>query len=240
MNDTIGPMPLWPSGMGSKKKQRKNQLLLAATFGIPAVVVVGLLFLLISFRGGIEAGVATLALLLPVGHAFAARMVASANPCGILVLPTYVFHQLGTEEASSSAVSRAVRALLVAAVGSLGFIVIFGVAGSLIAAGGQRLVAAFAYTGLALGAGMMGPGIWLLVTHRTLGILAARRVTVTPKRNLGNAFLFGIAYAVGSLSCNAPHSWALSAVPWQAVARCSHCGSSWGMPSAWAPSSSLR
>ena len=204
MNDAIGPMPLWPSGMDDKKKQEENQLLLAATFGIPAVAVVGLLFLLISFRGGIEAGVANLAFLLPVSYAFAAGMVASVNPCGILMLPTYVFHQLGSEEASSSTVSRALRALLVAAVVTSGFIVIFGVAGSLIAAGGQRLVAAFPYAGLALGAGMMGLGIWLLVTDRTLGILAARRVTVTPKKTLGNAFLFGIAYAVGSLSCTLP------------------------------------
>jgi cytochrome c biogenesis protein CcdA len=190
--------------MDSKKSKRKNQLLLAATFGVPAVVVIGLLFLLISFRGGIEAGVANLALLLPLGWAFAAGMVASVNPCGILMLPTYVFHQLGKEEASSSAASRALRALLVAAVVTLGFIVIFGVTGSLIAAGGQPLVAAFPFAGLAVGAGMMGLGIWLLVTHKTLGFLAARRVTVTPKRNLGNAFLFGIAYAVGSLSCTLP------------------------------------
>jgi cytochrome c biogenesis protein CcdA len=197
-------MALWPSGMDSKKSKRKNQLLLAATFGVPAVVVIGLLFLLISFRGGIEAGVANLALLLPLGWAFAAGMVASVNPCGILMLPTYVFHQLGKDEASSSAASRALRALLIAAVVTLGFIVIFGITGSLIAAGGQPLVAAFPFAGLSIGAGMMGLGIWLLVTHKTLGFLAARRVTVTPKRNLGNAFLFGIAYAVGSLSCTLP------------------------------------
>lgn len=203
MNDTIGPMALWPSGMDAKKK-RKNQLLLVATFGVPAVVVVGLLFLLISFRAGIEAGVANLALLLPVGYAFAAGMVASVNPCGILMLPTYVFQQLGSGDARSSALSRGLRALLVAAAVTLGFIVIFGVAGSGIAGGGQRLIATFPYAGLALGAGMIGLGIWLLATHRTLGFLAARRVTVTPKRGFGNAFLFGIAYAVGSLSCTLP------------------------------------
>jgi hypothetical protein len=38
-------------------------------------------------------------------------------------------------------------------------------------------------------------GIYLLVTHRTLGVLVASRVTISPQRNLRNAFLFGIAYA---------------------------------------------
>ena len=39
-----------------------SRLVLAATFVIPAVLVVGLLFLLISFQGGIENTVANLAL----------------------------------------------------------------------------------------------------------------------------------------------------------------------------------
>jgi cytochrome c-type biogenesis protein len=47
-------------------------------------------------------------------------------------------------------------------------------------------------------------GLWLLVTHRTLGVMAASRVTISPQRNLRNVFLFGIAYATGSLSCTLP------------------------------------
>jgi cytochrome c biogenesis protein CcdA len=34
--------------------------------------------------------------------------------------------------------------------------------------------------------------------------MAASRVAVSPQRNLGNVFLFGIAYAIGSLSCTLP------------------------------------
>jgi hypothetical protein len=60
-----------------REKTKESWLAIAATFVIPAALVIGLLFLLISFRGGIEAGVANLALLLPVGYAFAAGMVAS-------------------------------------------------------------------------------------------------------------------------------------------------------------------
>jgi cytochrome c biogenesis protein CcdA len=47
-------------------------------------------------------------------------------------------------------------------------------------------------------------GVWLLVMHRTIGIMAASRVAISPQRNLGNVFLFGIVYAIGSLSCTLP------------------------------------
>jgi cytochrome c biogenesis protein CcdA len=51
---------------------------------------------------------------------------------------------------------------------------------------------------------MVGLGIWLLVTHAYLGISAASRLTISPQRNFWNVFLFGIVYALGSLSCTLP------------------------------------
>jgi cytochrome c-type biogenesis protein len=192
-----------PLNIGGEKTKGSG-LIVAATFVIPATIVVGLMFLLIRFQGGLEAAVADLARLLPVGYAFAAGMVASVNPCGALMLPTYILYQLGAGEAGSSAARRALRGLLIAVAVTAGFIVIFAAAGSIITVGGRWLITAFPYAGLLIGAVMIALGLWLLVTHRTLGILAASRVAVNPKQNLGNAFLFGIAYAVGSLSCTLP------------------------------------
>ncbi len=188
-------------------KTTGRRLVLAATFIIPAVLVVGLLFLLVSFQGGIETTVANLALLLPVGYAFAAGMVASVNPCGVLLLPSYALYQLGAEEADSdqaSAAKRALKALLIGGTATAGFIAIFAVAGSILAAGGQWLISVFPFTGLAIGGVMIVLGAWLLVTHRTIGIMAASRVAISPQRNLSNVFLFGIVYAIGSLSCTLP------------------------------------
>ena len=67
---------------------------------IPAAVVVGFLFLLISLRNGAEAAMAGVANLLPVGYAFAAGMVASVNPCGFFMLPSYISYLLDAEEAA--------------------------------------------------------------------------------------------------------------------------------------------
>ncbi|MCP4537905.1 MAG: cytochrome c biogenesis protein CcdA [Chloroflexi bacterium] len=174
------------------------------TFIVPAILVSGLLFLLIRFRGELEAAVANLSLLLPVGYAFAAGMVASVNPCGVLMLPAYFLYQLKDEETGSSVVRRVLKGLLIAAAVTVGFVVIFAITGGIIAAGGRWLSAVFPYAGLLIGVAMVGLGLWLLATGKTLGIVAAKEVTVERQRTLGNAFLFGVTYAVGSLSCTLP------------------------------------
>jgi len=51
---------------------------------------------------------------------------------------------------------------------------------------------------------MVGLGVWILVTDKTLSILGAGPVAVNRQQNLRDAFLFDIAYAVGSLSCTLP------------------------------------
>jgi cytochrome c biogenesis protein CcdA len=180
---------------------------LVASFAIPTAVVVALLLLLLRVQNSAESSLANLADLLPVGYAFGAGMVASVNPCGFFLLPSYVSYHLGTENPDfyqSSSVSRIWKSLLVGGVATLGFVVVFAIVGSLISAGGQWLIRAFPYAGVAIGMGMIGLGLWLLVTHRSLGIMAASRVTVNRKRNLRNVFLFGITYAIGSLSCTLP------------------------------------
>ncbi len=79
-------------------QEKNNHWKIALGVIVPMLVVVGLLFLLVSYRGGIEAGVANLARLLPLGYAFGAGMVASVNPCGVLLLPSFAFSQLQGEE----------------------------------------------------------------------------------------------------------------------------------------------
>jgi cytochrome c biogenesis protein CcdA len=187
-----------------KDKKKQSWLALSATFLIPAVLVMALLFLLVSFRGGIEAGVANLANLLPVGYAFAAGMVASVNPCGILMLPSYVLYQLRSEGDNVSAARRALRGLLIALVVTAGFIVVFGLVGGIITLGGRWLVSVFPYVGLLIGVVMMGLGVWILVTNRTLSVLGGGPVDVKRERTLRNGFGFGMAYALGSLSCTLP------------------------------------
>lgn len=206
MNESTSPQKLKGKN-GRYQLNRKSGLRLAASFFIPVLIVTAILLLLLSVRDGAETAMANLAALLPVGYAFGAGMVASVNPCGFFLLPSYISYNLGTEEAGfyeASAWSRLSKALKLGLFATAGFIVVFAVAGSLISAGGQWLVRVFPFAGVAIGVVMLLLGLYLLITHRTLGIMAASRVTVSRERNSRNVFMFGIAYAIGSLSCTLP------------------------------------
>jgi cytochrome c biogenesis protein CcdA len=186
---------------------RRGKLATIASFAVPAMLVVGVLFLLVALREGAESAVARLANLLPVGYAFSAGMVASVNPCGFMLLPTYILYHLGTDEKDfyqQTVGQRLLKALYLGAVATAGFVIVFGLTGSIVSAGGRWLNAVFPYTRAVIGVAMATLGVWLLVSRKTFGLKAASRVTIAPRRNLGNVFLFGIVYAVGSLSCTLP------------------------------------
>jgi cytochrome c biogenesis protein CcdA len=169
--------------------------------------VAGVLLLLVQLQFGAETAVAGVAGWLPVGWAFAAGMVASVNPCGFLLLPSYLSYHLGTEEEGfyrQTVGKRLFKALALGGMATAGFVVILAIFGGIIAAGGRWLIAVFPFAGVATGLAMVLLGLWLLFAQRTIGVMAASRVTVTPQRNLRNVFSFGIAYAIGSLSCTLP------------------------------------
>jgi cytochrome c-type biogenesis protein len=195
------------SGSITPSAMLKGRLGLFMSFGIPVLIVVGFLFLLITLRDGAEAAMSSFANLLPVGYAFAAGMVASVNPCGFFMLPSYISYHLGTEEVGfyeAHVANRLGKALLLGGIATVGFIAVFAAVGAIIATGGYWLVTGFPYAGVAIGVAMVGLGLWLLVTKRSIGIVTANRLSITPQRNLRNVFLFGIGYALGSLSCTLP------------------------------------
>jgi cytochrome c-type biogenesis protein len=184
------------------KKPQERRLWVA--LGIPAVLVIAILFGVIALRDGAEQAMNRLTMLLPVGYAFAAGMVASMNPCGVLMLPSYVLYQLNALPSESSLGRRVLRGAGVALAVTVGFLITFAVAGSVITAGGRWLVQAFPYAGLMVGIAMTGLGIWLLVTHRSFGFAAAGRLRIERSHSLLNRVGFGVVFAVGSLSCTLP------------------------------------
>ncbi len=174
---------------------------------VPALVVAALLAGVIRIQAGVESAAASVTSALPLVFAFLAGMVASVNPCGFVMLPTYVSYHLGTEEEGfyrRPAVERTARALLLGAAATGGFVLVAAAVGIVVAAGGQWLTASFRFFGAALGLVLAALGLWLLLGRGKLAILAASRVHVTPRRNLGNVFAFGAAYSISSLSCTLP------------------------------------
>ena len=181
---------------------------MAVMIGVPAVLVVGFMFLLISYRSNVEHAVSRLAVLLPVGYAFSAGMVASVNPCGFMMLPTYILYHVGFPTTDSPennrVVSRILKGLTTALIVTAGFIFVFSLVGAIITLGGQWLVNVFPYAGLLIGVMMLVAGVYILVSGQSFGITAAGRLRVNPQHTISNMFTFGIIYATGSLSCTLP------------------------------------
>ena len=162
---------------------------------------------ILAFFGAIETAMTAIASLLPFGYAFGAGMVASVNPCGFLMLPAFGTYYLGTDDPAfeqSPVYLRLLRAIMFGGIATLGFIVLFGSIGAVLALGGQGLTTLFPWGGLVVGIALTITGIWLLVSGESFGIFAAGRIQAPMGGGIGNAFLFGIAYGIVSLSCTLP------------------------------------
>ena len=145
-----------------------------------------------------------LSLEVPFVFAFTAGLVAAFNPCGAAMFPAYVGYQLNSAEASSNPVADGFRGIVLGLAATAGFIVVFGAVGVVLAAGGRVVGKFLPFAGLAVGVSIVAVGLYLLISKRKLGIMAASRVSLGEGRGIKSVFLFGIAYAVASLSCALP------------------------------------
>ncbi len=154
--------------------------------------------------------ISDLATVLPVGIAFGAGMVSAVNPCGFAMLPAYLSLYLGAEEGDfrkRSPVGRALRALLVGVIVSLGFILLFGLAGVVVSAGGKAILGVMPWVGAIIGAVLVLMGVWMFAGRGLYtGVFkrVAERVGDPKTMSARSFFLFGLAYGLASLSCTLP------------------------------------
>jgi len=173
------------------------------TLILPALVVAGVLLLLADRQGGIEAWLANFTQVLPIGFAFSAGMVASVNPCGVVMLTTYAFQRLG-ETKQKPVGTQIIESLLHTIAITFSFAAIFLLVGSAISAGSQALLNLFPYAGLLVGMIMFAVGIWLFIKRKTLSLNLEVKQGAGEKLTLWSDLLFGLSYAVASLSCTLP------------------------------------
>lgn len=99
------------------------------------------------------------------------------------------------------------RALLIGAVVSLGFILLFGIAGTVVSAGGNAVLGIMPWVGAVIGALLVLMGVWMFagwgVYTGVFGRLAGR-VGDPRAISFRSFFLFGVAYGLASLSCTLP------------------------------------
>ncbi|MEX0659716.1 MAG: cytochrome c biogenesis CcdA family protein [Egibacteraceae bacterium] len=143
----------------------------------------------------------------PFALAFAAGLVASVNPCGFAMLPAYLSFLLGTGDTAESRPAAVARALRVGLTVSVGFLTVFGLAGIGLTAGARWLTTAIPFAALAVGVGLAAVGT-LMLTGRSIPV---RLPTITRAgasagsgTGTGPTALFGVSYAIASLSCTLP------------------------------------
>ncbi|MCP3975796.1 MAG: cytochrome c biogenesis protein CcdA [bacterium] len=136
--------------------------------------------------------------------AFGAGMVATVNPCGFAMLPAYLSYFMGIQDEgrSRSAVLRS--ALKVGSIVSLGFLIVFGIAGIIISGISTRLASDWIpWLALSVGIGLTLLGLAMLRGFELkVGLPKAGRASTA--RTNRNIFAFGVSYAVASLSCTLP------------------------------------
>ena len=142
--------------------------------------------------------------------AFAAGMASAVNPCGFAMLPAYLglYLRANNEEAESPNIALLFgRAVLIGSVVTVGFIVLFGVAGTAIGLGASVLVDALPWTGLFVGILLVSAGAWIVAGGKLYSGLAARAASHIGEGNevgVKGYFLFGLSYGVASLGCTLP------------------------------------
>lgn len=135
---------------------------------------------------------------------FIRGLVASINPCGFVLLPTYLMYFLGVSAANGEMQKAPIsKALLVGVTVSSGFLAVFFAIGAVTQFWTQSLLENAKYATAAIGIAFVVLGIAMLFGYKLpIGTMQVR--TGERDRTLRSMFLYGIAYAVASLGCTLP------------------------------------
>lgn len=136
---------------------------------------------------------------------FGAGLLAAVNPCGFVLLPTYLMYYLGLSgrPGESSTRDGAVsRALVVSSSLSAGFMSVFLVVGSISRLFTDWINQNAKYVSLVIGLALVVLGVAMLFGYRLP--LTPPKLDVGGRakdRTVFSMFLFGIAYAIASIGC---------------------------------------
>jgi cytochrome c biogenesis protein CcdA len=134
-------------------------------------------------------------------YSFILGVLAAVNPCGFILLPTYLLYYLGTElnRESESPATTLRRGLTVGVAVSSGFIGLFLIVGVISRAFTTVIRDNAKYAALIIGIGLIAMGIAMFRGWKPP--VAQPNMAMKKQRTWRNMFVFGIAYAVASIGC---------------------------------------
>jgi cytochrome c biogenesis protein CcdA len=137
---------------------------------------------------------------------FTAGLLAAVNPCGFVLLPTYLLYFLGMENLRPGEERSSVRrALAVSVAVSAGFMTVFVIIGTIVKLSSNWLVEKASWLSLAFGIAMIALGVAMLFGYRLP--LTAPKLDLGSRerdRTVTSMYLFGIVYAIASMGCTIP------------------------------------
>jgi cytochrome c biogenesis protein CcdA len=140
----------------------------------------------------------------PLAYAFGVGLVAAFNPCGFAMLPAYLSYFLGLEGTTHPDQRASVlRALAVGLSVTLGFLVVFGLIGIVLKGSLDTIQERLPWVTMLLGVGLVFLGVWFLM-GRTVTLPIPKPARGADNRELWSMFVFGVSYALVSLSCTIP------------------------------------
>jgi cytochrome c-type biogenesis protein len=132
---------------------------------------------------------------------FVRGLVASVNPCGFILLPTYLMYFLGvTSGVPGSQRASVRRALLVSGAVSAGFLSVFFVAGVISYNFTSWINENAKYATGFIGAALVVLGVAMLFGYK-LPFATPQLSTGEKDRTVVSMFVYGVAYAVASIGC---------------------------------------
>ncbi|MEY3806170.1 MAG: hypothetical protein RIR69_982 [Actinomycetota bacterium] len=134
-------------------------------------------------------------------YSFILGVMAAINPCGFVLLPTYLVYYLGTEinRGPESRAATLRRGLSVGTAVSAGFVGLFLVVGIISRAFTNTIVTHSKYASLVIGIALVAMGIAMFLGWKPP--IAQPNISVQRQRTVWNMFLFGIVYAIASIGC---------------------------------------
>ncbi|MFW5976833.1 MAG: cytochrome c biogenesis CcdA family protein [Bacillota bacterium] len=138
--------------------------------------------------------------------AFTAGMLAAFNPCGVVMLPTYIAY-LFTQPPESNKSKYIIRTgLKFGMTMTLGFLTIFIITGIAISILGNYIINLTPQLAIFIGFLFIILGIWLLINpdNKISSSLLSRLGGKIKQKHYLNLYFYGIGYAIVSLGCTLP------------------------------------
>jgi len=131
---------------------------------------------------------------------FGSGLLAAVNPCGFVLLPTYLMYFLGVSGRPGTQRATVRRALLVSAALSVGFMTVFVIVGGISRLFTDWLNQNAKYVALLIGIALVILGIAMLFGYR-LPFSTPKLETGKRDQTVVSMYVFGLAYAIASIGC---------------------------------------